>query len=96
MKRVEWTDAAIQDLQSIRDYLSDFDPAAARATVRKLVLSARWLCDYPYAGPLIGYGKWRKWKPKGQRYIPIYQPVSSGLSIVRVRHERNDWRQAPE
>jgi plasmid stabilization system protein ParE len=96
MKRVEWTDAAIEDLNAIKTYLSKLSPHLADDGVRKLILSARWLCDFPYAGPLVGFGKWRKWKPKKQRYILIYQPVEKGISIVRVRHERNDWRPVPE
>ena len=96
MKRVEWTDAAIDDLNGIKAYLSQVSPELAQDCLRKLILSAHWLCDYPYAGPLIGYRKWRKWKPKGQSYILIYKPDPTGISIVRVRHERNDWRRGPE
>ena len=96
MKRVEWTDAAIEDLNHIKVYLSQFSPTLAADGLRKLILSARWLCDYPFAGPPVGVGKWRKWKPRGQRFILIYQPDEKGISIIRVRHERNDWRPVPE
>ena len=96
MKRVEWTDAAIDDLNGIKAYLSEFSDVVAQDYLRKLILAAHWLCEHPYAGPLVGFRKWRKWKPRGQRYILIYQPDSSGISIVRVRHERHDWRPAPE
>jgi plasmid stabilization system protein ParE len=95
MKRVEWTDSAIADLQGIRIYLSQFGDERAQDGLRKLILSARWLTDYPYAGPLVGVRKWRKWKPRGQNYILIYQPREGGISIIRVRDERNDWRAEP-
>lgn len=95
MKRVEWTDAAIDDLNGIKAYLSELNPQSAKDVLRQLIVSARWLCDYPFAAPLVGYARWRKWKPRGQRYILIYQPNATGISVVRVRHERNDWR-APE
>jgi len=96
MKRVEWTDAALTDLNEVKAYLSQFGPDVAQDAVRRLLLSARWLLDYPYAGPLIGYRRWRKWKPKGLRYLLVYQPDANGISIARVRHERNDWRAGSE
>ena len=72
MRRVEWTDAAIEDLNHIKAYLSEVHSGHPEDTIRRLIVSARWLCDTPYAGPLVGFGKWRKWKPKKQRYIQIY------------------------
>lgn len=95
MKRVEWTDSAIEDLNGIKAYLSEYSPEYADSTIRKLIRSARWLCDTPFAGPPAGFARWRKWKPKGQRYVLIYQPVERGISVVRVRHERADWQPVP-
>ena len=96
MKRIEWTDSAIADLEDIRVYLHSFGPELVDRSMSALVLATRWLLEHPGAGPLIGYRSWRKWKPRGERHLPIYEKTSFGISVVRVRHERNDWRPLPE
>lgn len=96
MKRVLWTDSAIADLDEIKAYLSEFSPALAQHTLNSLILAARWLLDYPKAGSPLENGRWRKWRPRKTRHILIYECTNGGISVLRVRHERNDWRPVPE
>jgi len=96
MKRVTWAAAATNDLTAIKVYLAEnYGSTFADKHVAALVLAAHWLLDYPAAGSLIGVGKSRKWRPRGVRHILIYKPVSGGIHVLRVRHERNDWRPVP-
>lgn len=97
MKRVEWAQAATDDLQEIRDYLGEhYGEKFAQWNIDTLVLAAEWLLDWPHAGPAIGYGTWRKWKPRKQRHILVYEPDKDGIIVVRVRHESSDWKPVPD
>jgi plasmid stabilization system protein ParE len=96
MKRCQWSHSATRDLQAIRTYLADFAEELADHQVDQLVLAGRWLADHPNAGAALGFGAWRKWRPRGTRQVLIYVPDEDGVTILRVRHERNDWRPVPE
>lgn len=96
MKRVTWAAAAVADLESIKVYLIEqYGGAVADRAIADLVLGAHWLLDFPRAGAPLGIGKWRKWRPRKGRHILVYEPSRSGIHVLRVRHERNDWRSVP-
>jgi plasmid stabilization system protein ParE len=58
--------------------------------------AVRWLSDNPEAGPVMSPGQRRKWTPPGQRRVVIiYKPRLDGISVLRVRHARSDWRRKP-
>jgi toxin ParE1/3/4 len=93
MRQLIWAAAAIADLNAINAFLlEEYGEAFAEHAVGDLVKAARWLIDYPHAGPLIGSSTWRKWRPRRSRYILVYAPTRDGIHVLRVRHERNDWR----
>jgi plasmid stabilization system protein ParE len=92
VKSVIWSEAAIADLRDVQTYLGEIDADIAQEAIDRIVLSAEWLCGFPGAGSPVGYRQWRKWPAKATRYLLIYRPTLKGIEIVRVRHERNDWR----
>ncbi len=97
MRRVIWAESATQDLHQIKSYLiENYDSVVAEKTIATLILSAHWLLDYPQAGSLIGKDHWRKWRPRKTRHILLYRPHAQGIKVLRVRHERNDWRPVPQ
>lgn len=95
MKHVVWAQRAVDDLDLIKARLREIDPDLAKEQLATLVRAARWLLQYPHAGPSIGYRDWRKWRPRSQRYVLLYRPASLGIEVVRIRHEREDWLVAP-
>ena len=97
MKRVIWAEAAIEDLNQIKAYLTEnYGVPLAEQHIAALILAARWLLEYPGAGTLIGIGKHRKWRPRKLRHILIYEPVPGGIHVTRVRHERSNWYPVPQ
>lgn len=90
MKRARWAPAAIDDLNRLRDYLSEHGDVAQRI-VDRLVLATDWLLDWPYAGQEIARSGWRKWSPRRTGYILIYRPTADGIEVGYVRQERENW-----
>jgi len=97
MKRVLWSEAAIRDLAAIKAWLTEnYSASVVDQSISELVRAASWLIEFPNAGPSIGIGTWRKWRPRGARHILIYKPVKGSIEVMRVRHERNDWQPVPK
>ena len=92
MTRAQWTETAVEDLDGLRHYLSDFSEQKAAEQVEQLLEAARWLAERPRAGPALGLYGWRKWRPRGADYLLIYEVADDGVIILRVRHVRNNWR----
>ena len=95
MNDVVWAQHAVDDLDRIKADLAGIDADMADAQIAGLVRAARWLLQYPHAGPAIGYRDWRKWHPRRQRYLLLYRPAPRGIEVVRIRHEREDWLVEP-
>ena len=96
MRRVHWTAASTFDLRQIRTFLSEtYTPDLAQRVIDMLVLATDWLIEHPRAGAQLEHPRWRKWKPRGTRYVLVYEAVADGIEVVRVHHERNDWRPQP-
>ncbi len=82
MKRVVWTRTAINDLKRIRAYFDEVAPELAQEQMDRIILSARWLLDYPKAGSVVGMGRWRRWRA---RVTAISRPrkTAGRLAVVR-------------
>lgn len=88
---VEWTEAAIDDLADIYDYIEHFNPTAAqelRDTITQGVASL--LTRMPHL--------FRKGRIKGTRefvahpnYLVVYKPTSRRIRILRVLHTKRKF-----
>ncbi len=48
-----WTDAALNQLEAIRDYLAQTSPEYARGIVERLVRRSEQIGIFPYAGRMV-------------------------------------------
>ncbi len=51
--RVFWTDAALAQLEDIRDYLARTSPAYAGRTVARLVIRSEQIAAFPRSGRMV-------------------------------------------
>jgi plasmid stabilization system protein ParE len=96
MSRVVWAQRAIDDVHNIRSYYSDISPDIGQKMIERIVLSTDLLLEFPSAGPSMGYGKWRKWRPRKTPCVIIYRPTRQGNAVARVWHAQQDWLGVPE
>lgn len=83
MRRVVWTDYALDELVSIHDYIADFNPAAARRFVIKLRAAGESLNQYSEHGRL---------GTNGVRELVIVRPYVIRYRVHRDRVEILDVR----
>lgn len=84
MKRIVWTDEAIDHLEAIVTYVSVYDPAAAERLGRKLIELADSLMEFPERGRDAGDG--RREMTTVWPYILRYRVEAERVIILRIRH----------
>lgn len=92
MPRLTWSSRSRVDLRRIDDWLTKnaaWDIAAE--TLVAIQRQTELLLVHPLAGPAAGRVR-RSLRVHGTRYILIYRVSSAQIEIVRIRHEREDWR----
>lgn len=89
--RVIWAPSARRDLERIDDFLLERDPDFARKSARAAVAAGQFLSENPRAGSPVARTR-RKWLVRGAPYLLIYRVTEGTVEILRVRHERENWR----
>jgi toxin ParE1/3/4 len=89
---IVWTDEALADLADLRAYISNDDPAAADAMVRRIVdLVERQLPQMPESGRPGRVQKTRELVVSGSPYFVPYRVKGDGIEILRVIHGARRW-----
>ena len=84
MAQIIWTVEALENLELIRAYIQQFDPAAARRFASRLVEAGESLCDFPHRGRPVG-GENRELMTIPP-YVLRYRITSETVFILRIRH----------
>ncbi len=92
--KLVWTRPAQNDLAQIDWFLSEHDPGAADISARLALKAGRFIAENPRIGSAIDI-ELRKWSVRGSPYLLIYRVTADAVEILRVRHEREDWRPPP-
>lgn len=82
--RVAWVRSALREVAHIHDYLSDFNPEAARRVAQALVDAADSLSSLPYRGRPVDGGM--RELLTVYPYIIRYELLPDLVRILRVRH----------
>lgn len=88
--RIILTRLALADLRGIRDYIAQFNPAAAKELATGLVAAADSVANFPERGRPIARG--RRELLAVWPYVIRYRIARDTVVILRVRH----GRQRPE
>jgi toxin ParE1/3/4 len=90
MRSIRWSKDALRDLEKIDDWYANRDPNYADRVGRAAVSAAKFLTEFPFAGPSYS-GKVRKWPVPKTDYRLLYRVENDSIEIIRVRHVREEF-----
>ncbi|MGL4314599.1 MAG: type II toxin-antitoxin system RelE/ParE family toxin [Sphingomonas sp.] len=88
MRRIVWTNEAVEHLEAIIAYISAFNPDAAARLGAGLIEVADSLADFPNRGPDAGGGL--REMTTVWPYILRYRVEAERVIILRIRHGARD------
>ncbi len=91
MMKIVWFKRAIRDLESLREYISQEDPQAARFVVQRIRESVVLLGDQPGIGRPGRVPETRELVVPQTPYILPYQVRDGRVVILRVLHAARQW-----
>ena len=90
--RIVWTGLALADLAALRDFVSNDNPEAADALVRRIVdLVERQLSRLPDSGRPGRVARTRELVIVGSPYFVPYRVVAGSVEVLRVIHGARRW-----
>jgi plasmid stabilization system protein ParE len=93
MRVLEWTTAALRDLEGIDAWLSEeADPEVSIRILTAIRDRATFLLDYPRSGPPLD-GETHSLRVQGTNYSLVYRVLDADrIQIVRIFHGLQNWR----
>lgn len=94
MKPVIISDAAIEDLDHIWDFLAGADPAIATRTCSELIEAAIDLAEFPERGQVVGQIRAHGIRRRVLRqWLILYRVTPRAVEVVRIVNGRSDLSQ---
>ncbi len=95
MSRVRWTPDARADLARIDDFYAEIDADYADRIGDAAIAAADSLAESPLVAAVIEGLDARKWRVPKTPYILFVRIKGPTLEVLRVRHDREDWKPRP-
>ena len=89
--KIRWSPTAVSDLVSIRDYIAQDSPSAARKVANRIKESVNRLTGFPLSGRVGRVLGTRELVIPGTSYIVAYTRQSEEVQIAAVLHGRQHW-----
>lgn len=91
MRTLFWSKQAERDIDRIEYWLDRIDPALADDAIDAILERVLAVQAQPGIGSPLPGGR-RKIIERRFGYVVLYRPGPAGVTILRVRHAREDWR----
>jgi toxin ParE1/3/4 len=92
--RIRWTKAASQDLDSIEEYIREYNPKAAIKQVLRVIDAVETkLSNSPRMGKPGRIAETREFYVTGTPYIVAFRINENTMEILRVIHGARQWPQ---
>jgi addiction module RelE/StbE family toxin len=88
---VRWSPTAIADLQSIRDFIAQDSPSAARKVAQRIKEASKRLSRFPLSGRAGRVAGTRELVIPGTSYIAAYVVAGDEVQIAAVLHGKQQW-----
>jgi addiction module RelE/StbE family toxin len=90
VRRLRWSTAAADDLESIADYLYLYHPSFAASTIQRLYDAAKSLKAFPYVGRIGKKSGTRELVLIPLPYLMIYAVDEYSVHLLRFLHASQD------
>lgn len=86
MRPVVWSRRAARNMISIRRYIQQFNPEAAKSMAKRILESVQAISEHPQIGRAGCDSRTREFSVPGTPYLIIYMIQDATLEIVAVLH----------
>jgi addiction module RelE/StbE family toxin len=91
---IRWSPTAVSDLETIRDYIAQDSPSAARKVANRIIESVNRLINFPLSGRAGRVPGTRELVIPGTSFIVAYILQGDDVRIASVLHGRQRWPDA--
>ena len=88
--RLRWLPQATEDLENIKNYLTEHQPQFAQSTVQRLYEGIRALKNTPYRGRTGSVADTRELVFTPLPYIAVYRVKGQTIEILHIWHGAQD------
>ena len=92
MKRLVWSRSARRQLEQLNDWYAELNPDLPLEFTIRIETALTRLLDLPHIGSPVPDSTSRKWRVRRTPYLIFYRATREGISILKVRHTRSDWK----
>lgn len=89
--QIRWTAEALQDIESLRWYIEQDKPNAAKKVVYKIFSAAKTIALHPNIGRPGRSPNTRELIVTGTPFIVPYRVQKGALEVLRVLHGAMEW-----
>jgi len=89
--RIRWEEQALPDLVSLREYIAEDNPTAARKVGQRILESVNLLLDQPLLGGPGRIHQTRELVITHTPYTVVYHATADTVTILRVFHQARKW-----
>ena len=86
-----WSPDSVNDLRALRDYIEEFNPAAAAEVAARIIEAVELLVDFPGIGRVGRKPNTRELVVPGTPYFVPYRVVDGRVEIIGVIHGARKW-----
>ena len=90
---IVWSEQAVGDLRALRDYIAQFNPAAASATAERIVTAVEGLREFPGMGRPGRKPHTRELVVPGTPSFVPYMVTDDRIEVIAVMHGVRKWQQ---
>lgn len=88
---IKWLDDAVNDLQSLREYIASDKPYAANRVAKRIIDAVNLLSEQPGIGRYGRVHNTRELVVSGTPFIIPYRVKNNTIEILRVFHSAMQW-----
>ncbi|MBZ0255196.1 type II toxin-antitoxin system RelE/ParE family toxin [bacterium] len=89
MRRIIWSPEAVEDLESIHDFIARDSTAYAKSVVERIIQTAKQIPQFPYSGRIVPELNQKSIREKFVfNYRLFYRVAEKEILIITILHDK--------